>query len=120
MKRTGSTNKYLKELISELKKLSIDEKVAIWKRVAVDLEKPTRQRRVVNLSTINRNTKEGEIIVIPGKVLGTGNVEHKLTVAAQSFSDSAKKLIENSSGKAITIKQLVKDNPKGKNVRIIG
>jgi large subunit ribosomal protein L18e len=120
MKRTGTTNKYLKELIGELKKLSIEEKVAIWKRVAVDLEKPTRQRRIVNLSSINRYTKDGEVIVVPGKVLGTGNIDHKITVAAQSFSDSAKKVIEDAKGKAITIKQLVKDNPKGKNVRIIG
>lgn len=120
MKRTGPTNVNLKELIIDLKTVSINEKVSIWKRVATDLEKPTRKRRVVNISKINRVTKDNEIVVVPGKVLGSGDLKHKITVAAESFSGSAKDSIEKAKGKAVSIPELFKQNPKGKDIRIIG
>ena len=47
-KRTGLTNPQLQDLIKELKKKSIEHKVKIWKRIADDLEKPVRQRRIIN------------------------------------------------------------------------
>ena len=60
MKRTGPTNPLLQDLIGELKKRSNEQSVNLWKRIASDLERPTRNRRAVNLSRINRNTKENE------------------------------------------------------------
>ena len=46
--------------------------------------------------------------------------QHSVVVAAFSFSDSARQEIEKAKGKCITIKELIKQNPKGKDVRIIG
>jgi len=115
MKRTGSDNPNLVNLIHDLKKLSIDQKVKFWKRIAEDLEKPTRKRREVNLDRLSRNTKANETVIVPGKVLGSGELDHKLKVAAFAFSQPAKEKVE-----AMTIRQLMKDNPKGKGVRIIG
>lgn len=120
MKHTGPTNQYLQELISELRKESSMQSADVWSRIAADLSKPTRQRRIVNLSRINRFTKPNETIIVPGKVLGSGALNHSLVVAAYSFSDSAKERIKEAKGKCITIKELVKQNPKGKDVRIIG
>ncbi|MBI4918583.1 50S ribosomal protein L18e [archaeon] len=119
MKRTGPTNEHLQMLIQELKKESNSSKADIWKRVASDLERSTRDRRVVNLSRINRYTKANETIVVPGKVLGSGELNHGVTVAALSFSESAKNLIAQK-GKCLTIQELLKSNPKGKDVRVIG
>lgn len=118
--RTGTTNQNLRELISELKKKSLDEKVNIWKRIAADLEKPTRQKRVVNLSRINRHSKEDEIVIVPGKVLGSGVLEHKLLIAAFDFSESAKEKIKSCGAEALSIRELMEKNAKAKNVRIIG
>ncbi len=115
-----TSNINLQELIRELKTQSIKNNQPIWKRVASDLEKPNRQRRIVNLSKISRYTKEGEIIVIPGKVLGAGDLNHKLTVAAWRFSKEAKSKILSNKSKAISINELMKSNIKGKKVRIIG
>ncbi|MEM4263620.1 MAG: 50S ribosomal protein L18e [Candidatus Woesearchaeota archaeon] len=120
MKRTGPTNDHMKLLINELRKESATQKAAIWDRIADDLELPTRQRRVVNVSKINRCTKANETIVVPGKVLGSGIINHSVHVAAWAFSSSAKKRIEQAKGKCITITELLKNNPKGKDVRIIG
>lgn len=120
MKRTGSTNPLLRDLIGELKKRSNEQSVNLWKRIALDLEKPTRQRRVVNLSRINRHTKENEVIVVPGKVLGAGDLDHKLTISAYQFSDQAKYKLEKAGSKVVSLLDLSKEKPNGKKIRIIG
>jgi len=113
-------NEQLQMLIQELKKKSIEEKVKIWKRIASDLEKPTRNRRIVNLSKIDRYTKNNETIVVPGKVLGSGDLNKKITIAAYSFSEQAIDKIKEAKGKAIHIKDIMQSNPKGNKLRIIG
>lgn len=119
MKRTGPTNPYLMDLINELKDLSRKQNVQIWNRIAEDLEKPTRKRRAVNIYRIDKYTKNDETAVVPGKVLSIGNLNKKIKVAAFQFSNQAKEKI-NLVGKAITIKELIKENPQGRKVRIIG
>jgi len=118
-KRTGPTNSELRNLIEELKKKSRDHAVNLWKRVAEDLEKSARQRRIVNLYKINKYTKENDTIIVPGKVLGVGELDHNVIIAAFKFSGSAFDKI-NKIGKAITINELIKESPKGKKIRIIG
>ena len=119
VKRTGPTTLALQNLIRDLKTLGSKEKVNLWKRVAEDLERPTRIRRSVNLSRIDRFTKDNETALVPGKVLSDGELNKKITIAAYQFSEKAKNKID-ASGKAITIKQLMEENPKGNKVRIIG
>ena len=118
--RTGPTNPVLKGIIAELRKRAKEQKALLWKRVADDLEKATRQRRVVNISRINRVTKENEIIIVPGKVLGSGNISHKLTVAGFQFSAGAKESLKKAGGKCISLLEVSKESPKGKRIRIIG
>lgn len=120
MRKTGPTNENLSKLIKELKKLSYSQKTGIWKRVATDLERSTRNRRIVNLNRINKFAKDGESIIVPGKVLGTGDLERKVNVAAFAFSDSCLKKINDAKGKTFTIQEIMKENPSGKNLRIIG
>jgi len=119
MKRTGPQTLELKDLIKELKTLASKENVKLWKRIASDLEKPTRIRRKTNLYKINKYTKEDETAIVPGKVLSLGDLTKKITIAAYQFSDASLNKI-NKVGKAISIKELMKQNPKGKKVRIIG
>lgn len=107
-------------LIQQLKKESSTQKTDLWRRIADDLEKPTRLRREVNLSRISRFTKAQETIIVPGKVLGSGKLDHGVTIAAYAFSGSSKQKITEAKGKILTIQELMKQNPKGKDVRIIG
>lgn len=118
MKKNNKNNE-LKELIIELRKASIQNKVNIWKRIAEDLEKPSRRRRTVNVYKLNKVTNKDETVIVPGKVLGTGEIEHSINVAAYNFSKEAMEKIK-SKGKALTITELIKKNPKGEKVRIIG
>jgi len=120
MKPTGPTNPLLIGLIEDLKKSSVDQKVNLWQKIASDLERPTRRRRIVNLSKINRYTKENETIVVPGKVLGSGVLDHKLTISAYQFSDSAKEKLQKAGAKIISLNELIQESPKGKKIKIIG
>jgi large subunit ribosomal protein L18e len=119
MKRTGPTDINLRRLIRYLRKKSNEENVKIWKDIAWRLERPRRQRAEVNLSRINRYTKEGDMVIVPGSVLGAGNLDHKVIVAAWKFSEKAREKIIQAGGEAITIEELVERNPKGSGVIIM-
>lgn len=120
MKPTGPTNPLLIGLIEDLKKNSVDQKVNLWNKIAKDLKRPTRKRRIVNLSKINRYSKENETVIVPGKVLGSGVLDHKLTISAYQFSESAVVKLEKIGAKIIPLNELIKESPKGKRIRIIG
>jgi large subunit ribosomal protein L18e len=114
-RRTGPTNDQLKNLIAELKAKGWEgNKFAA--RIAKDLEKPSRIRREVSLSNINRTAKEGETVVIPGKVLN-GIIKKKVTVACWAISTTAQKNLEAVGGNVITLNDLMKS---GKTGRIMG
>lgn len=120
MKRTGPTNEHLRKLIDDLRVLARKENVRIWTRIADDLEKPTRQRRIINLSKVAAHTKDNDHIIVPGKVLASGELGHKLTIAAYQFSQSAMDKIKTNQSIPLTIEELMSKNPKGKNLRIMG
>lgn len=113
-------NNEIMQVINDLKVLAIENKVPLWKRVAVELEKPSRQKREVNLFKLDKHSKEGDVIIVPGKVLGTGEMSKKITVAALSLSESAKEKILAANGNVISIKELMQKNPKGSKVKIMG
>lgn len=114
MRPTGPTNIELRLLVSELRK----QEQPIFKRLAVELGRPERQRRSVNLSRINTNTRDGEVAVVPGKVLGDGNITKKIKVAGWQFSKTAIEKIKAAGGDTLSVKELIKSKPK--KMRIIG
>ncbi len=73
----------------------------------------------VNVGRIARYAKEGETIAIPGKILGIGTIDHKITVAALDFSKEAKDKILNAGGECLTIDDLLKTNPKGTKIKLM-
>jgi len=118
MKRTGPTNIHMRLLISRLRKAAREHDAPIWRRVAELLERPRRKRVAVNISRINRYTTDGDVVVVPGKVLSSGQLTHKVTVAAWAFSEKAREKIERV-GRAISIEQLLEEVPNGSGVKII-
>ena len=112
-------NSELEKTIRELKTAKKKTGQPIWGALAEELDKPKRIRVDVNLSRINRLTKEGEIAAVPGKVLSSGALEHPVTVAAFSFSDEAKEKIKAAGGKAKTLSQLVAEGVEPSKVKLI-
>lgn len=113
-------NPELIEVTRFLKSSANESNAPVWRTLAEKLEKSKHSRSAVNISRINRHTEDGETVTVPGKVLGSGVLDHKVSVAAFQFSEAAKKKIEAAGGKCLTFPALVKKNNKGKNVRIIG
>ncbi|MCC6013001.1 MAG: 50S ribosomal protein L18e [Candidatus Verstraetearchaeota archaeon] len=119
VKRTLPTNPRVRRLIRLLRKTSNKYHAKIWKAIAEALCIPSRKRIVINLSKIDKLTKEGECVVVAGKVLGFGNLSKKVDIAALSFSKTAKSKIIKSGGRALYIEELISINPKGRNVKIL-
>ena len=90
-----------------------------WMKVASILSAPRRQKVAVNLNDIDKITKEGDSMVVPGKVLSQGDVSKKIAVVAFAFSDKTKEKLLKTKSQAITIMEEIKKNPKAKGVRIL-
>jgi large subunit ribosomal protein L18e len=103
------------ELIKELESAS-----GIWSAVASELSKVRRNRREVNIHRLEEHTGDGDVIVVPGKVLGDGSLSHKIDVAAYKFTEGALKKIKEAGGKTMSITELMKKNPKGSNIKLMG
>ncbi len=108
-------NPVLASLIEKLKKSD----KPIWLKVAAELEKSRRRKVEVNLSKIDRLVKDNSVILVPGKVLGSGNLTKKVTIAAFNFSSSAKKLLDQNGSKTSTIDAIMAQNPSGKEIIIL-
>jgi large subunit ribosomal protein L18e len=113
------TDPNLVALITGLKAETRASGADIWRDIALRLEKPRQNWAEVNLSKLERYASEGDIIVVAGKVLGSGTLSKKLTVAAYDFSESAKKKIAEAGGKGVSIPELIKMSPNGSGVRIM-
>ncbi len=116
--RTGPTNYQLQLLLLELETKARTSR--FWKRVKYDLQKPTRQRRIVNVYKIEKFAREGETVLVPGKVLSVGDIRKKVSVAALTFSEEAARKIKEAKGSVLSIRELLLQNPEGKKVRILG
>jgi large subunit ribosomal protein L18e len=119
-RKNTKTNPMLISLIHELKKQAQQQDAPIWKDIAVRLEKPLQNWPEVNLTRISTYLQKDETALIPGKVLSTGNLMKKASIAAWSFSEKAEQKIKKAGGTCMSIEELLKKNPKGKNIRIMG
>lgn len=113
------TNPRLASLIFLLKNTSRENEVNLWRDIADRLEAPSRNYAEVNLSKINRYAANGETILVPGKVLGSGILDLSVKVAALNFSQSASEKIRQADGECMSIEELISVNPTGSRVRIL-
>lgn len=90
-----------------------------WLKVSDKISTPTRKQISINLDEINKKSEDGDVVVIPGKVLGIGKIDKKITIAALSFSTSAKEHLKESKTEFYTIKEEIKKNPEAKKIRLL-
>lgn len=113
------TNPRIVRLIGELKAASRESGAPLWRDIAKRLEKPSRNYAAVNLSKINRHTKSNDTVLVAGKVLANGDIEHSVTVAALNFSSQAMSKIQAAGGKCLLIEKLMAEHPKGSGIKIL-
>ena len=114
-KRTErKTNPELVETLLDCKKAA-----GKWLDIGKILSGSRRQLPVINLNEINSQTKEGDTVVIAGKVLSLGNIDKKIRIVALGFSESAKEKIKESKGEAASISDDIKKNPKAQGIKFL-
>ena len=104
------------ELVETIRKARKNEK---WLEVAGILSASRKKRAEINLDKINKESKEKDIIVIPGKVLSQGEINKKIKVVALGFSESAKEKLLNSKCEIVSILEEIKKNPEAKGIKIL-
>lgn len=90
-----------------------------WLEVASILSSPRRRKIDVNLDKIDKESEEGDTVVVPGKVLGDGEISKKISIAALSFSEQAREKLQEKKCKIFNLIEEIKSNPKGEGIKII-
>lgn len=111
----NKNNPNLVETIIQAKKTGEE----LWIKIAGELCGPSRKRSRINLEKINKETKEGEKVLIPGKVLSVGELEKKIKIIAFDFSKDALDKIKKSKSESKFILEEIKENPKAEEIKII-
>ena len=114
------SNSSLVKTIMDLKEASRKNDAPLWRSIATRLEGSSRNWPSVNVSKLEYNINKNGKAIIPGKLMGTGILTKKMTVAAYSFTDSAKEKIQSAGGKCLTYNEMIKATPKGTDVMVIG
>lgn len=105
-----------RKLNPELVETIIKAKKSGWLEVASLLSRPKRKKMDANLFEINKKAKDGETIVVPGKVLSEGEIEKRIKIIAFSFSKTAEEKLKRDKVEYSTIKQEIEKNPKQKTI----
>ena len=90
-----------------------------WLKVAEILSGPRKNIVNLNLKRIDEESKTGETIVVPGKVLSQGEITKKIKIAALSFSEKAKEKLLKSKSEILNILEEIKKNPEAKGIKIL-
>lgn len=112
--KADPTNPVLLETIELLN----EQDAPIWNDVAQNLGRVNRKRPEVNVSDIERVAEDGDTVVVPGKVLGSGRLTKEVNVAAFKASSGARQKIEED-GEFMFIRDLVDENPEGSDVKVV-
>ena len=105
------TNSALVETIIACKKNSA------WNEIAGILSGSRGKRKEINLENLNKiNDKK---ILVPGKVLSSGEITNKTKIIALNFSEKAKEKILKSGCEISNILEEIKSNPSAKGIFVL-
>ena len=113
VKRTGPTNLWVRRMIYLFEKHAKEK--PLYGKLAEELKSPRRKKKGVNIWKINKYAKDGEVIVIPYKLLGKGKISKKVIIFAMDYSKGAKNSLEEGNIEHHYLDELIdylKQNPK--------
>lgn len=90
-----------------------------WLKVAGILSYPRSKKININLDRINKESEQGDSIVVPGKVLSQGEIDKKIKIAAFNFSEKAKEKLKKANCEVFSIAEEIKKNPDAKGIKIL-
>ncbi len=97
----------------------VAKKKKAWNKVAQIVGGSRKKYSSINLKEIDNFSQDGDTIVVPGKVLSSGNLYKKVKVCAVNFSESAKEKLKNAKIDYFKILEEIEKNPEAKGVKIL-
>lgn len=113
-------NPRIAECKRRLRQAYRDTQAPLWRAVEEYLEKSRSNRPEVNLRDLEAHTVEGALVVVPGKVLGAGQLSHRVIVGALAYSRSAAAKIKAAGGEALSLEEFVEKYKGSKGVVLLG
>lgn len=113
------TDENLKLIVQNLTELSRNNSSDLWRDVAKRINGGRRRYASLNLGKIDRHSNEGDVLVVPGTILGAGNITKKMTLASLHISRKALEKVQAAGCTYKSISELSEENPKGTNIRIM-
>ena len=104
------------ELVETIRLAKKNEK---WLDVASILTSPRRKRIEFNLSEIENQKDIKETLIVPGKILGQGEVSRRMKIATLAISGSAKEKLKSSGSEVILLVEEIKKNPEARGIKIL-
>ena len=98
----NKTNKNLARAIFLSKKTNPD----IARRLALP------RRRQIKVSIGQLNDSKGKVLIVPGKVLGSGNIGKKLEIYAFSYSEEARRKLLDAGCKVLSLTEALEKKSK--------
>jgi len=99
--------------------LRLARKHKAWASLTKIISGSTRRYSSVNLDQIDKETKAGDTVVIPGKVLSSGKLTKKVKICSLSISETAMSKLKETKSEYSSITEEVKSNSKATGVKII-
>lgn len=90
-----------------------------WNIVAQKISGPKKNYTSVNLNYIDSKTKEGDTVVVMGKVLGFGKINKKVRICALGFSKSAREKIKKIKGEPVNLIEEINKNKNAEGVKFL-
>ena|SRR3989338_5423004 len=90
-----------------------------WSAFAQRLSASTRKHAVINLTQIDKVATLGDTIVVPGRVLGSGDVTKRIRVCALGFSASAVAKLKKNKSEVVSLIEEIQKNPKAEGVKVL-
>ena len=119
MVKVTKTNPQILKIVAKVLTKIIHRRRCNMERHSQKAERTNKKKCRSQHLCINRYTSPDEIVLVPGKVLGNGILEHKVNVAAMSFSKSAEEKISTAGGECMDILEVIEKYPKGSGIRIM-
>jgi large subunit ribosomal protein L18e len=92
----------------------------VYRQAVKMLSRKTNRLVEVNVGKLDNMSSEGSVLLVPGKVLGEGDVTKELHVGAVAYTTSAAQKISSAGGEALLLKDFVAKYGEGKGVLLVG
>ena len=90
-----------------------------WRETAKMLSGSTKKQISLNLFQIDDKTKEGDTILILGKVLSKGELTKKIRISALGISAEAREKLKKTKTEFVNVIDEIKKNPKFEGVKLL-